>query len=457
MKESIREEGKWWAPATPEQVSAGTLLVDDEGARLESVVGPLANVNIADPQIFHSGPPVLNGLTHAGVTYTLFRNFYSGFRKSVDTVATLDVVHLLRGRHFENQAAATFREGVFQYSNLHLWLFELDPLKVEPVPGQQRTFKVSHIRSDLWRADLGDGFVLRNTYSFQRGSSVNPASATFSHTDGIYLTAETERAYTDFLPCEYRFRALVNLLGNCQLEVCSEVFRLDPGSDVQLIGRHSCGGFTRRDDPRRNQTPVRFASLENFSAVVEGWFAEYSRLKPIVDLYFFGKHNRTLDTGTVFLGVIQALEAYHRTYCPGAFMAQAEYNAKVRPLLDAAIPDGLDGPFRQRLRSAIQYGFEFSLRRRLSELVASLPESDVFATVRQSEFRNRTVDTRNTMTHQIAAPEFPPLQGAELYAAVQRWREVLFALILARIGVGGTVVLAAVERLRRSAGTFVTL
>jgi hypothetical protein len=203
--------------------------------------------------------------------------------------------------------------------------------------------------------------------------------------------------------------------------------------------------------------PVPFSSLNNFAEILQRWFASYDRLGPVVNLYLHGKQNAFLDAGNTFLGVIQALEAYHRSFRGDAFMPRAEYDAAVRPLLNAAIPAAITGQFRQRLQSAIEFGFEFSLRRRLRELVDILPVSPVFAEATQADFRNRTVDTRNTMTHQIPHPAFPPMAGAELYNAVLTWREVLYALILLQLGISAEAIVRAVERLQLTRGTYIAL
>jgi hypothetical protein len=225
--------------------------------------------------------------------------------------------------------------------------------------------------------------------------------------------------------------------------------------DIELFGRHRAGSFAMRDDPKRGVAPVPYSSVANFGAIVESWFGQYDALEPIVNLYLFGKHNKHLDIGNTFLGIMQALEAFHRTFHSGFFMAKSEYDEKIRPVLNSAIPEFVKGDFRQRIKSAIEFGFEFSLRRRLRELAESLPTTDFFERVRNPEFRNRSVDTRNAMTHQIPDPAFQPMDGPELYTAIQIWREVLFALVLAKIGVTEESIISAVGRLQGRRGTAV--
>jgi hypothetical protein len=47
------------------------------------------------------------------------------------------------------------------------------------------------------------------------------------------------------------------------------------------------------------------------------------------------------------------------------------------------------------------------------------------------------------------------MEGADLYNAINVWREVLFALILGQLGVAGNTIEASIQRLRAAQGTFV--
>ena len=256
---------------------------------------------------------------------------------------------------------------------------------------------------------------------------------------------------------ERQFRALVNLLADCQLEVVDEIFRKGPAESGEhvSVGRRWAGGFVDREDPRIGFEPISFSSIPDFSAVISKWFSEYPRLSSTANLYLFGKHNSYLDSDNAFLGVMQALEAFHRTFHPGAFMPEELYKLEIRKSLFDAIPAATPEGLKDRLKSSIKYGYEFSLLRRLEELTDVLPKDCVFDTVRDKKFRVRSKDTRNSITHQIPNPEHPPMNDGELYSATLRWREVLFALILQRLNIPDILIVKAVKCLKRSEGTYI--
>jgi hypothetical protein len=251
----------------------------------------------------------------------------------------------------------------------------------------------------------------------------------------------------------------VNLLGDCQLELAEIKFNAievgGPGN-VECFDERMTRGFAQREDARRGSMPVPFSEIANqFDGILQRWFELYEQLGPVVALYLFGKHNRYLVQENIFIGLMQALERFHRSFYGGSFIPQAEYDATVRPLLDAAIPPLVQEDFRQRLRSAIQYGYEFSLRRRLRELVAGLPNTGTFAEAKSNALLGASVDTRNALAHQLHGADVSLLTGPAMYNAINIWRETLFALVLDRLGIQPTIIDLAVRRLQASRGTLI--
>jgi ApeA N-terminal domain 1 len=197
-------------------------------------------------------------------------------------------------------------------------------------------------------------------FNSSRSYSPNPA-VTFSHLDGILIESQQPRPVESFRPFEHRFRALVNLLGDCQLEILSLKCRqeIDQPPEVEVFGDVSRVPFGTRRDARRGAMPLPFSSLQNFSEVLARWTTLYERLEPVVNLYLFGKHNSHFDIGNMFLGVMQALEAYHRSFLNGSFMTADQYDADVRPVLNAAIPPSSKGRFANVYSPRFNTGMSF--------------------------------------------------------------------------------------------------
>jgi hypothetical protein len=436
-------------------------VIEGNRTRLEAVMGPLANVKKG----MVLGPEVILGKTHNGKLYTCLRTFYldrgtSHTSSGPVKVAKLDLMNLLRGRYYSKEKDVRFKEGAWRYSNLHLWMYDSNPIGFEHQADE--SVIVSSKRGErgaLWNADVGSGIAIANDFTFTSLQSTDPASVEFTHQDGVRIRSIKAISFRRFISVERWFRSLLNTLADCQLEIVEELFRADQdaSSEVVSVARHWAGDFAKRENPHRGLEPVSFSAIGDFSKIVRKWFEEQDRLGRIVNLYLYGKHNVYLDSTNQFLGVLQALEAFHRTYHLGVYMPEGEYKKTIRKALLKAIPPTTPPSLKDRLTSAIRFGYEVSLLRRLDQLTESLPKDAVFDKVRDKAFRVRTKDTRNTMTHQISKPHNPPMTGADLYSATLRWREVLLALILQRLELPEAAIVTAVKRLKGREGTFVPL
>lgn len=452
--EAWEEVGSWWLPEQPQQSGTGTLRFDPEqGLRLIGLTGDWLRSRIS--RLETRDVAAIHGQTPLGVLYTCSGNFIQSITESsrarVGTVVTadVDVRSVLKAGHFNNDS--TFQTFSCLYTNLHTWLIDFPALNVSDVEGEERTVQVRHQRGDLWTTDTGYAIAASNTYSFNQFQTNDPnPTIKFDHLDGLYLTCHEPKRLAELFQVEYGFRLLINLLGGCQLQ-CHEV-RCD--DDIESFDSRTMARFNRREDAKQGVMPVSYREVaQQFPAILKKWFELLGQVGPIVNLYFFGKNSPLSDLATNFLAAMQGLERYHRAFHGGFFVPQEEYDRTVRPALDEAIPSGLSSDFRQRLQSAIKYGYEFSLRRRLRDLVSVLPDTNTFAEVSAASFLNQSVETRNSLVHQLQAQNV--FGGATLYRALCVWREVLFALILHKLEIPETIIDSAVRRLQLRRGILI--
>lgn len=90
------------------------------------------------------------------------------------------------------------------------------------------------------------------------------------------------------------------------------------------------------------------------------------------------------------------------------------------------IPNNLDKSHKESLVSRINYGNEYSLRKRLGELVSSLGEEiKAIISPRPDYFSTTIVDARNYFTHYDSSLTSSELKGRGLYDANQRLKILL--------------------------------
>ena len=157
----------------------------------------------------------------------------------------------------------------------------------------------------------------------------------------------------------------------------------------------------------------------------------------MVDLFFLPLYNQSLNIEFQFLGLLQALEAFHRRTLGGQYLSVGKYE-RVREHLVAQIPSSLTRDHKVALTSRIRYGYEFSLRKRLSQLVGVITK-DTMAKITGSEnlsgFIGRVVDTRNYLTHYDRSLKDNAMSPGEMIRANHSLRLFLALLILQEIHV----------------------
>src|SRR5207244_934273 len=100
-----------------------------------------------------------------------------------------------------------------------------------------------------------------------------------------------------------------------------------------------------------------------------------------------------------FLSLIQAIETFCRTVYGGAYVSRDSYK-RVESALVAAIPTDLPDDFRRSLRERIRYGYEYSLRKRLRDVLNGMENETINLVCPDARtFADKIVNTRNYLTH----------------------------------------------------------
>jgi hypothetical protein len=101
-----------------------------------------------------------------------------------------------------------------------------------------------------------------------------------------------------------------------------------------------------------------------------------------------------------FLNLAQAAEAYHRRCYPNSlYLAPSAYEEQVRRPLTAAIPKGLSASLRTSLVKRLEFGNEYSFRRRLKDLFGEHEAALATAIPEPCRWIKRIVGHRNDLTH----------------------------------------------------------
>jgi len=186
--------------------------------------------------------------------------------------------------------------------------------------------------------------------------------------------------------------------------------------------------------------------------LAEKWFDSLSLMEPVYDLLFGTLFGRDSFVRTKFLNLTQALEAFHRRVRGGTYTCPSEYSA-IQDALDASAPVAIQEAvkpatpadvresLRRRISDSLKYANEYSLRKRLKELLYGLDRSTVemLKTSDVAATADLIVKTRHYLTHfdeQSRTKLVDDIVG--MHYMNERLTALLFILILKRLGMDET-------------------
>jgi len=174
--------------------------------------------------------------------------------------------------------------------------------------------------------------------------------------------------------------------------------------------------------------------VSDFETMIKKWFEKSELLDPVYDLYFGTLYNSSMYVQHEFLSLAQAIETYHRRVYGGKYL-DAEPYEPVRQSLVEGIPGDIDSDFRESLKSKIKYGNEFSLRKRLKEILddhSVLAESLIG---NSGMFIEDVTNTRNYLTHYTEELNPKAKKGCALYVLGQKLKFLIEICLLSELGV----------------------
>lgn len=396
----IVHDGFWWDPREPERRWGGTLRFSANDGAILTVLVPTE-----EPVLF---PPlrsydIILGVTTAPKPVTLFRCFdrttrgalYHGVPRNVEIFANAFVV----GFH-SNTPNPPISTVSVSFRSLDTWWgassIRLDPNSTWPAVAVHYT--------------PPPPIVLYETESLR----VTVRSA-LSASSGNYLSSLREEILVDIEAPQARpLHEVLRLVAACgdffsiaslAIAHVDELLLTQPAQADRESSRgtyHASPHYRKDEHQRRSPARClfRLADLQDRArAVFTAWLDHAELLRRSRALYFSGAYGEGFVEAR-FLPLSQAVEAFHRCLHGGLYMDQAAYDERVLPPLRAAIPTDLDRSHRQALAARLKWGNEFSLRRRLTDLVADHDAALACVTGGDPRrFVDPIVSYRNDFTH----------------------------------------------------------
>ena len=172
---------------------------------------------------------------------------------------------------------------------------------------------------------------------------------------------------------------------------------------------------------------------DKFPEYLATWMSKAEVLEPVFNLYFGTLYNRRMYLEQCFLSIIHAIEAFHARTFGDVWMSEDQYKPIYETLV-ASIPDTVSRDHQQSLDSRLKYGNEFSLRKRLKEILNKWKGVLQDYISNEAEFIGCVVDTRNYLTHHDESLRPNIAHGQDLLLLTEKLQLVVIACLLGTIG-----------------------
>jgi hypothetical protein len=449
--------GEWWIPNTLDSGSSplrccGTLTFSlGEGIKL-TIVGQLKKTPLEHIEMVW-------GVSEEGECITLFQCLRVG-----DTMGAIRTESYLAGAVFVSKETwlipceeITFKSLTLQYTHLGEWVgvSGLKGSRIEEfvkkgkvgitfeVPEQLPSIRVkSYIISLHFEASWpAVGAMTRKATIEQHTSiSIEPRNSTDIPLREVYTLVRGIQNFLSLLTYDDPIYPLI-IEGTTRIGVKTA----DDKSAATMRLLYDRVG-TKKPSQDLSKHKMLF-TYNDFAGILESALnkmivVEDDQLKPVFDEFFADYFNPAAYPQDRFMATVRAIEAFHRRTSEKDYYMEKEkyldtcFKTFLEPVDKATSEGRISSDFRNRLKSQLYYGYEYSLRKRLGGLFTLYGEEflTLFVDEEKSAFVNKVVDTRNWLTH-FDEQKKAVREGKELAYLNLKLQLFMIALLLRYIGI----------------------
>ena len=434
LLDDFRVVGQWWLPTRHEEKIPGAVTVNPEGGVRLELAGVFRSPEFDVVHVLSAPQSIIRvdivlGVDAEGEIYTLHNLIVT----NISSTTTFRVSYLLAGIKFASPADIRFCSALVEYSYIEKWsCFQFSrPGKSNSADYMSLDIPIN--TTTLFRTSATDTIKELSlcAYALQRFTRSSVEVKPKAHFT-VDLNAPTDLK---------TFFSLLNDLGQFITMLVGEP------SYVKKLRLYDSGTMpvdvffpsTIRKEKTIDTADMCFP-LGDISVIVqtlvESWFGSLRLLGPVYDLLFGTLFGQDAFVRTKFLSLTQALESFHRRTQDATYTSASDYSVVLNALV-TAIPKDAPAPLKKRLSDSLKYANEYSLRKRIKELLQSLSQGTLEA-LKISDIATTAeliVKTRNYLTHFDDESKTSLVGDAVgMHYMNERLTTLLFILILKRLG-----------------------
>lgn len=428
MKENFEIEGIWFLPSDPNQIVSGTLRFDTVGRIQLDTIGSLGG--------YDDDPNIILGTSTDGKKYTLLDTMLIGARDNSSGMSTrsYSIDHLIKNGHFKNLTDIQFDRLYCQYNLFEDWVGSSVFQVTESI--KDNVLEIKYHQPDDFNFEVNESIngkitFSRTSFNRQRLQTLvnleqqNYFELEFKDPVDLQTLMECQHKFQNFLtlataenvfPEKVVVRNTRDTSLNEGLEVYFSPFGEKKNIVVSKIEKFML--FTFKD------------VKDKFSDIISSWYIKCNELEPVIFLLFNNLYNKGKFSPFSFLGIIQALETFHRYLNPTPESVISKHEKRVKN-----ISDSLTGIDKGWIKYKLKYAFEPSLHDRLNEILDNYSTEIILQLLDDREkFIRTVVNDRNFYTHYDKRLEETKMNMPELIRVTEILQLILTTCILTEIG-----------------------
>ena len=402
-------EALWWLPGDPEDKVSGKVHIHPEhGVQLvlNGVFG--ADGSRLGSSSF-SAEPVILGTQYSGAQFTLLEcrehkqevPFGGGFQRQ-----RFVADRALIGHHFESPEDVRLEKFYIEVTHLKDWMRNVGLRQPERAEGgffieydTERATTIPELRASLPSASV----VVKSKPKILGGHSVEEQVGV-EISEWIEIIPDSpisvDTAITSHVEPLIDFLTLATGAPNSLLHLKARHPEYKEESPEQPLKVHPTTDYPRFDwhslFNRRKMLFLADDVRKRFQVVMGEWYNIYDSLEDVCGLFFGVHYNQGMPITYRFLGVMRALETYHRMRFKKHELPQGRHGERVKEII-SFIPS--DYKHRQWANDVLYNSNYVSLKSRLIDLVEEERPSIDELVERPEAFAKWAKDTRNFYTH----------------------------------------------------------
>jgi len=396
--------GKWWFYGHNEEQYCGTLQFNiKNGGELILTKEDAFDLK----NLWLQKPFIIQGYSNIG-DVTLFDCKLISTRGSIGKLSTITLKSNegIIGAHFANKDEILIQFLAINYSYLSKWCdsFGIIPLEILFTNWDKEEIKFTFKNeSKLLTSGKGYSIFLYNTIEKRGIINELKKQIEFEENPYIGIALDNKNNLEDYQEFSDSIQYFLTIAIREQVFPLFIVGKTESNKQIKYFKKlPKTNEFSSFLVPNFSFSDIR----DNMKECMEKWLANKEKLNSVCELYF-SSLNSKFNSELRFLYVIQAVEALHRTILEkNKYIEDEEYRKEeglYNKFISIVEQEDIDSSFKDSLRDKLKYENEYSLRKRLKDL---LKENLELINARKSmmtdeidDFIGRVVDTRDYYTH----------------------------------------------------------